>query len=273
MKLFHRKYGESGPPMLILHGMYGSGDNWVSIARELSSHFEVFVVDQRNHGRSPHSDVHDYPSMRDDLKEFMDDQGIRKALLLGHSMGAKTIMFFAAAWPERVQSLISVDMGPREYHDMATDSRFAANHSGIIDALMELDLASAGTREDLDRALRTSIGSGRVRRFLLKNVERDDDRNFKWGINLKALKDNLDKVLDGLPADEIIASGGITGFPSLFISGEKSDYIRAGDHQLIRSIFPAAEFAPIPNAGHWVHAEQPELLIKTIRYFLDVRGG
>jgi len=260
--------------MLILHGMYGSGDNWVSIARELSSHFEVFVVDQRNHGRSPHSDVHDYPAMRDDLREFMDDHGIRKALLVGHSMGGKTIMFFAAAWPERVQSLISVDMGPRAYHGLAAGSRFAANHSGMIDAMLELDLTAAETREDLDQALRTKVGSERVRSFLLKNVERngdgDGDGTFSWRINLKALQENLDRILDGLPADEIIASGGITGFPALFISGENSDYIRAEDHHLIRSIFPTADFAPIPNAGHWVHAEQPDLLLKTIRYFLDV---
>ncbi len=102
VKLFYRKYGEAGPPLIIVHGLYGSGDNWVTIARELSDRFEVYVVDQRNHGQSPHSDTHDYPTMRDDLKTFMDAEGIDQAVLIGHSMGAKTIMYFAASWPERV---------------------------------------------------------------------------------------------------------------------------------------------------------------------------
>ncbi len=140
MKLYFRKYGETGPPLIIVHGLYGSGDNWVTIARELSSRYEVYVVDQRNHGQSPHSDAHNYPAMRDDLKKFMDAEGIEQAVLIGHSMGAKTIMFFAAEWPDRVQSLISVDMAPKAYHELAAESHSAANHGGMIDAMLELDL-------------------------------------------------------------------------------------------------------------------------------------
>jgi esterase len=270
MKLYYRKYGEAGPPLIILHGLYGSGDNWVTIARELSSHFEVYVVDQRNHGHSPHSSTHDYPSMRDDLKKFMDAEGIEKAVLIGHSMGAKTIMFFAAEWPDRVQSLISVDMAPRAYHDLAVDSRSAANHGKMISAMLELDLAGATSREEIDQALGVKIGSDRVRSFLLKNVRRDRSGQFRWRINLPALRDNLEKILDGLDVEQIAARGGITGFPALFVSGENSDYIRPEDHPLIRALFPAADIVTIPGAGHWVHAEQPALLVKTIRYFLDV---
>ena len=122
MKLFFRKYGDFGPPLIIVHGLYGSGDNWVSIARDLSDRFEVYVVDQRNHGQSPHSEVHDYPSMREDLREFMDSQGIQKAVLIGHSMGGKTVMSFAEAWPERVQALISIDIGPKSYRNLALAS-------------------------------------------------------------------------------------------------------------------------------------------------------
>ncbi|HER07576.1 MAG TPA: alpha/beta fold hydrolase [Bacteroides sp.] len=269
MKLHFRKYGEAGPPLIILHGLYGSGDNWVSIARELSSDFEVFVVDQRNHGRSPHSKVHDYPSMRDDLRDFMDAQGIGKAVLLGHSMGGKTVMFFAEAWPKRVQSMITVDIAPKPYRDLALHSNFAANHAKMIDAMLEVDLSKMETREDMDHALRSSVGSERIRGFLLKNVRRDRKGNFHWRINLEALRNHLDDIFDGLDTERIIRNGGITGFPVLFIAGAQSDYIRAEDHTLIRSVFPAAEIVTIPNAGHWLHAEQPDLLLKNINYFLD----
>ena len=268
MKLFYRKYGESGPPLIIVHGLYGSGDNWVTIARELAEKFEVYVVDQRNHGQSPHSEVHDYPAMREDLREFMDDQDIEKAVLIGHSMGGKTIMCFAVEWPERVASLISVDIAPKSYNNLALASRKAPNHSGIIDALLALDVKNAESREELDLALRPRIGSSRIRGFLLKNVGRDSSGRFSWEINLEALYNNLDKIFAGLDAATIPA-GGITGFPVLFISGADSDYIQAKDHLLIRSIFPVAEIVTIPGAGHWVHAEQPALLVKTITYFLE----
>jgi len=268
MKLFFRKYGEAGPPLIIVHGLYGSGDNWVNIARELAHRFEVYVVDQRNHGQSPHSEVHDYGVMREDLREFMDDQGIDRAVLIGHSMGGKTIMSFAAEWPERVASLISVDIAPKTYSNLALASRKAPNHSGMIDALLALDVQNAESREELDLALRPRIGSSRIRSFLLKNVRRDSSGKFSWRINLEALNNNLDKIFEGIDASNIPV-GGITGFPVLFISGAESDYIQPQDHLLIRSLFPVAEIVTIPGAGHWVHAEQPALLVKTIKYFLE----
>jgi pimeloyl-ACP methyl ester carboxylesterase len=270
MKLFFRKYGEAGPPLIIVHGLYGSGDNWVNIARDLSDRFEVFVVDQRNHGQSPHSEVHDYPSMREDLREFMDSKGIQKAVLIGHSMGGKTVMSFAEAWPERVQSLISIDIGPKSYRNLALASKSAANHPAMIDAMLELDLAKMTSREEIDHALGPRIGSGRVRGFLLKNVRREADGSFGWRINLSALANNIDKIFEGMDRDAIASRGGITGFPVLFISGGNSDYIRVQDHSLLRDIFPTFEVVSIPGTGHWVHAEQPALLVKTLRYFLEV---
>jgi esterase len=269
VKLFYRKYGKGGTPLIIVHGLYGSGDNWVTIARELSDRFEVYAVDQRNHGRSPHSATHDYPSMRDDLKRFMDAEGIEQAVLVGHSMGAKTVMFFAASWPDRVHSFVSVDMAPRAYHEAALESRSVADHGKMITAMMELDLASFKSREEMDRALARKIGSKRVRGFLLKNVQRDRNGVFSWRINLEALQNNLDRILDGLDLPGIIARGGIRGFPALFIAGGNSDYIRPEDHGLIKAVFPGAQVVIIPNAGHWLHAEQPHLLLKTLNYFLD----
>ena len=270
MELFYRKYGEPAPPLVIVHGLYGSSDNWVSIARDLSDRFEVYAVDQRNHGNSPHSPVHDYPSMREDLREFMDGQEIKKAVLVGHSMGAKTVMCFAEAWPERVQALVSVDMAPKSYRELALASHTAANHSSMIEAMMQLDLSKIHSREEADRALATSIGSERIRSFLLKNLRRKRGGTFVWRINLEALSGNLEAIFEGMDREAIVARGGITGFPALFISGGESDYIRITDHQLIREIFPTAEVLTIPGTGHWVHAEKPELLVKTLRYFLDI---
>ncbi len=270
MKLFFRKYGEAAPPLIIMHGLYGSSDNWISIAKDLADSFEVYVVDQRNHGQSPHSPRHDYPSMREDLLELMDEQGINKAVLIGHSMGGKTVMSFAEAWPERVQALISVDIAPKSYRNLALASRTAANHSNMIDAMMKVDLSKIESREDADLALATYIGSERIRGFLLKNLRRNNKGNFSWRINLKAITDNLEAIFEGMDREAIAARGGITGFPALFISGGDSEYIRAMDYQTIRDIFPTAEFVTVQGAGHWVHAEQPALLVKTIRYFLDV---
>lgn len=270
MELFFRKYGEAGPPLVIVHGLYGSSDNWVAIARDLSDRFEVWVVDQRNHGQSPHSDIHDYPSMREDLRQLMDSQGIEKAVLIGHSMGGKTVMSFAEAWPERVQALISVDIAPKSYRTLALASRTAANHSSMIDAMMRLDLSKIESREDADHALATSIGSERIRSFLLKNLRRDKGGGYSWQINLEAIAHNLEAIFAGMDRETIKARGGITGFPVLFISGGDSDYIRAIDHQAIRDIFPTAEIVTVQGSGHWVHAEQPTLLVKTIRYFLDI---
>ena len=270
MELFFRKYGEAAPPLVIVHGLYGSSDNWVSIARDLADRFEVFVVDQRNHGQSPHSPQHDYPSMREDLREFMDLQGIKKAVLIGHSMGGKTVMSFAEAWPERVQALVSVDIAPKSYRNLALASRTAANHSSMIDAMMKVDLSKIQSREDADEALTLSIGSERIRSFLLKNLRREDGDVFIWRINLEAISGNLEAIFEGMDRDAITEQGGISGFPALFISGGDSEYIRAMDHQMIMDIFPTADFVSIQGAGHWVHAEQPDLLVKTIRYFLDI---
>ncbi len=255
---------------MIVHGLYGASDNWISIARGLADRFEVYMVDQRNHGQSPHSNLHDYPSMREDLREFMDLQGIKRAVLVGHSMGGKTVMSFAEAWPERVQALVSVDIAPKSYRNLALASRTVANHSNMIDAMIKLDLSKIRSREDADRALATSIGPERIRSFLLKNLRRERGGAFSWRINLEAISGNLEAIFEGMDREAISARGGITGFPALFISGGDSEYIRDMDYQVIRDIFPTAEIVTIPGAGHWVHVEQPALLVKTIRYFLDI---
>ena len=269
MKLFYRKYGDAGPPLIIVHGLYGASDNWVSIAREMSSEFEVYAIDQRNHGESPHSDVHDYPSMKADLLEFMQDHQLAKATFIGHSMGGKTVMLLAMENPEMVSTLIVVDIAPIAYHDLAVSSHMTANHSKMIDAMLELDLKTMDSREEVSGALAVKIGSDRIRMFLMKNLTRNKQKEFCWKINLPVLKEYLERIMDKLPYEAYLSSGGISGFPVFFIRGEKSDYIRAEDHDLIRRLFPTAEIISIPDSGHWVHAEQGDLLVKNLKYLLS----
>jgi len=267
MDLFFRKYG-SGPPLIIVHGLYGSSDNWVTIGKALGSRFEVFIPDQRNHGRSRHSDHHSYELMRDDLLEFMDKHSIGKAILLGHSMGGKTIMFFATSFPERVNGLIVVDIAPKSYFSYSGESVQAADHLFIIRAMENMDLSKIRNRDEADREMSSRIKSGRVRQFLLKNLSRSKNGTFHWKLNIEVIRKDLVRILEGLNASEFERGNQITGFPVLFIRGANSTYILDSDIPFIRKIFPFAEVTTIPNAGHWLHAEQPELLIEKVVRFV-----
>lgn len=267
MKLFYRTFGE-GPALIIVHGLYGASDNWVSIGKALSDRFEVFLIDQRNHGRSPHSRQHDYPSMKEDLREFMDDRAIESAVLMGHSMGGKTIMFFAADYPERVNGLIVVDMSPRSYRNNLDSAPRSIDHATILKAMLSLEPEKYTERNEIDRAFARYIPVSRVRQFLLKNLRRNEDHTFSWKLNVPAIHNNLDRILEGMDTSRFENGHGITGFPVLFIKGEKSDYIRKTDEPIIYTIFPYAEIFSIPNAGHWIHAEQPERLLQKVEEFI-----
>jgi len=268
MQLFYRKYGEPAPPVIILHGLYGSSDNWVPIARQLSGTYEVWVPDQRNHGASPKSPEHDYMVLSEDLRAFMEEHYIGKSILIGHSMGGKTVMTFAALFPEMVQALIVVDIAPKDYNELALTSRQAANHAKMIEAMLSVPLDKVQTREDIDNNLRPLIGSDRVRMFLMKNITRTQEGTFEWKINLPALKENLEKIMDLPPELARNRDTGIKGFPVLFLAGGESGYITVDDYPVIREYFPTAEVVEIPGAGHWLHAEQPDLMLKNILYFL-----
>ncbi len=261
MELFFRKYGQ-GPPLIIIHGLYGSSDNWVSIGRKLAENFEVYLVDQRNHGRSPHSPHHNYQLLKEDLHEFMDVNSIKKAIIIGHSMGGKTAMFFAVDYPERVSHLIVADISPRSYND--TNSEQLLSHSNIIRAMYNLDFYSIQSRDEVGEILAKDILNARVRQFLLKNVKRSKNNEYNWMLNIKAIRNELPNILEGLNEDQ----EQITGFPVLFLKGEKSEYISEKDQKFISKIFPYADIETIPNAGHWLHAEQPELFLEKIEDFI-----
>ena len=266
MELFFRKYGQ-GPTLIIVHGLYGASDNWVKIGKMLSNHFEVFIIDQRNHGRSSHHVNHNYEEMRNDLYDFMVFHSIDKAILLGHSMGGKTVMFFAQKYPERVNGLIVVDIAPKSYAVVNTSFKKTIDHATIISALQSVDFELVKTRNDVDNFLATKIPSRRIRQFLMKNLQRNKDNSFKWSLNLDALQSNLDEILDGMNEKEFEKGNSITGFPVLFIRGANSNYILDSDTALINKIFPYAEIVSIKDSGHWLHVEQPDLLFRSIEDF------
>ena len=269
MELFFRKFGE-GTPMIITHGLYGASDNWVTVGKALAEHFEVYLLDQRNHGRSPHSMEHSYGLMRDDLLEFMNAQEIEKAILVGHSMGGKTAMFFAAEYPERVQALVVVDIAPKSYFDVDSFEQETIDHQRIIRTMRAIDFTKVSSRADVETQMNEHLPWPRISQFLMKNLKREKDNTFSWSLNVEALHKNVKEILDGLNPDDFRHGNEVTGFPVLFIRGEKSDYILPDDINLIYNIFPYAEIVSIPNAGHWVHAEQPQLLIKNILYFISL---
>lgn len=249
----HFKESGQGRAVILLHGLFGSSDNWHSIAQRLAESFHVFAVDQRNHGLSPHSAEMNYSLMADDLNEFMIARGIETAFVIGHSMGGKTAMQFALQFPERVEKLVVSDMAPRAY---------APEHDKIFAALLALNLKSFSTRQEIEDTLASEIPSLNLRRFLLKNLGRNSVSEFFWKINLRGLWENYLQLGNAISAPVPFAK------PTLFIRGEKSDYIGTADEPLIHELFPQSEIQTIVGAGHWVHADKPEEFLKRVLKFL-----
>ncbi len=254
MKLYFREMGE-GPAVVILHGLLGSGDNWQRIAKELAKSYRVLLVDQRNHGRSPHGQQFDYPTMARDLNNLLSDLQIRSISLIGHSMGGKTAMTFAARYPHRLNKLQVVDITPR-----ASES---PEFEIIFQAMMNLDLSSLYSRTQADERIKDKIRDPIVRGFILKNLGRNSESRIVWKPNVPVIYQQLGAISGALKLNEHVFEG-----PTLFVGGGKSDYIREEDHALIRHHFPAANIEMIPGAGHWVHFEAPEAFLETTKNFL-----
>ncbi len=266
MELYHREMGR-GEPLIILHGLYGSSDNWINIGKALSETYRVYLVDQRNHGHSPHSHKHNYYVMVDDLLEFIQSQGLEKVNLLGHSMGGKTALYFAVAHPEMVQKLIVVDIAPTPYQMLTKTNPQALNHLNIMNALYNLDINHISTLKEADNQLAATIPYQRVRQFLLKNLKRNRDGSFRWLLNISAIRNELPAILDGLDPEKYRNNNASFSFPVLFIKGELSEYIQAEHKDAILKIFPHANIQTIEGAGHWVHAEKREEFLETLRNF------
>jgi esterase len=252
MQLHFQSDGK-GAPLIILHGLFGSLENWHSISRNLAADFQVLAIDQRNHGRSPHAPAMSYQLMAEDLKDLLAAQHLGPVILLGHSMGGKTAMAVALTYPNLVNELIIVDIAPRAYPD---------RHRQILKALLPLDLRSFKSRAEMELQLAPWIPDLAVRQFLLKNVKRDQAGTFFWQMNLAAIDANFPRLSDEISSPRPFDK------PTLFIRGERSDYIRDQDMTSIRKLFPRAQLCEIAGAGHWVHAEKPEDFLRKVREFL-----
>ena len=239
-QLFFRTLGE-GKPLVILHGLFGSSDNWLTLGKRYAEDYKVYLVDQCNHGQSFHDEEFTYESMAGDLNEFFDAQNLDKAHVLGHSMGGKTAMVFATTWPGKVDKLIVADIGPQSY---------PVHHATILKGLFAVKPESLTSRKEADERLAVHVPEMGVRQFLLKNLMRTGD-GFGWKINLDAIASQIEQIGKGLNQNTSYTQ------PTLFVRGSKSDYIKDSDINLIHSIFTSCQLATIEGAGHWLHAERP----------------
>lgn len=253
MQLNFKTFGQ-GDPIIILHGLFGTLDNWQTIAKKLAEHYSVYIIDQRNHGRSPHVPELSYSLMADDLAEFMEQNWIYEAHIIGHSMGGKVAMQFALNYADMVNKLIVVDIGTEKNEP---------GHQLIFEALLGLELNQLKSRKDADEKMQSKIKDFGVRQFLLKNLTRNKEGSYQWKMNLGVIHENYENILDEVFGDEPFDRN------CLFIKGGNSDYILEGDLNVIKQKFPIAELVTIENAGHWVHAEAPEVLLSTVLNFLE----
>ncbi|WP_081208735.1 alpha/beta fold hydrolase [Salegentibacter sediminis] len=253
MKLHSNILGE-GTPFLILHGFLGMGDNWKTLGSQFAEEgYQVHLIDQRNHGKSPHSDDFDYEIMANDIVEYCGQHNLSDIILLGHSMGGKAAMLVAAQNPKLVKKLIIVDIAPKYY---------APHHQQILDGLTALEEANLSSRKEAENLLKEFISNKGIRLFLLKNLERESQDKLCLKLNLSVLKANIEKVGEALPEDQKYPG------ETLFIRGENSDYITSEDETTIKNQFPEAQIISIPGAGHWVHAENSEAFYEAVLKFL-----
>jgi len=257
MELFFQKFGEEGKQaVIILHGLFGISDNWVTYGKRLANEdFEVFILDQRNHGRSEHSDDFNYLALTNDLFDFISAEDIEKPILIGHSMGGKVAMRFAVSYPDLVKKLVVVDIAPREYGPRN-------HHLGIIKTMMAVDIEKVKSRTEVSDFLSKGISDERIRQFILKNLSRKGKEGFEWRLNLTSISENLEKMFDRIPEESVYKGA------TLFIKGGNSDYILSHDYKEIFTFFPFAEIATIYGATHWLHADEPEEFFNITHQFL-----
>lgn len=254
----------NGCPLIVLHGLYGSSDNWYSFGRRLSEYFTVYLIDQRNHGHSPHHPDLNYNVLTADLEEFLNNENIDYACLMGHSMGGKVAMNYSLRNPSKVRKLVVIDIALRSYTIEGDFAPQAFIHQKIVDSLNRLDISNTKTRSAVEKALSVNIPQKPLRQFLLKNLKRKQNGDFYWGINIHALKNNLIRLLDGIDTNEKVFDN-----PVMVISGVHSGYINNADKTLFKNVFPKVKIIEM-DTGHWVHAEQPEKLLNLLVDFLPL---
>jgi len=253
--LYSRKVGENGPDFVVLHGLFGSGKNWRSFAGSLEDDFQVWTLDARNHGDSPHADSMSYQQMAEDVARFFAENELENVILLGHSMGGKTAMQLALQFPDRIAALIVVDIAPVCYDHLHKQLK-------LIEAMQELDLAGEMSRSEIEKKLAVKIPEKRLLSFLMTNLNRQNGQ-FQWRIGLEQIAAGMPDLLN-YPELKSVFKG-----PVQFIGGENSAYLKFEYHALIRKYFPESRITMLDNCGHWLHVEQPAAFQKTVNEFLQ----
>lgn len=255
MDLNYKKFG-NGEPLVILHGLFGMLDNWLSLAKKFADNYEVFLIDQRNHGKSPHSHEHNYLLMARDLFDFFDQQNIFSANIIGHSMGGKTAMQFATLYPNYVKSLIIADIFPKEYNQITNE------HQVVFNAINELKDCKFSDRKLAEKRLEELIPDKRILQFMYKNLTMSNSGCIQWKFNAEVLLKEYPALMKNIYFSSVV------NVPVLFIKAEKSDYIIPDEFKLVRNYFPLAELTIMPEATHWLHADNPQLFLKIVLDFL-----
>ncbi len=252
--LAFRKYGEKGPHLVVLHGLFGSGNNWAGFARKFKNLLQLWTLDARNHGNSPHDSSMNYGEMAEDIVCFLKQNQLENIILLGHSMGGKTAMLLALKYPKLISGLMIADIAPVKYEHHES-------HRTLIQAMLNLSLTPETTREQVDQQLAKDIPTLKVRAFLMTNLKRYEGQ-LQWRIPLDLISNALPDLMD-----ELHSNNTYTG-PTLFVGGANSDYIVPKYHNRIKSFFPKSQIAMLKNCGHVLHEEQPEAFAKTVEIFL-----
>ena len=251
MQLFHKEFG-SGKPLVILHGLFGFSDNWQSHAKYLASYYRVILFDLRNHGRSPWSSEHTYKLMAKDVVESLDALGLDRCHFIGHSMGGKVLMHLALENNNYIDKMIVVDMGIKSY---------PMHHQDVVKAIQSVDIENVSARSQVHEMLKSMLQNEGLIQFLLKNLYWKEKGVLAWRMNIQVLIDRMNEVLSSLPEGEVFND-------TLFIRGALSNYILDEDINAIEHQFQNCNVVTIENAGHWVHAEAPEVFIQSVLSFL-----
>lgn len=255
MPQLHSQIIGNGTPLLILHGFLGMSDNWKTLGgRYAEAGYQAHLIDQRNHGRSFHSEAFDYELLADDIKAYMEDHQLSEAIVLGHSMGGKTAMQLACSHPEKVSKLLVADIAPKYY---------PPHHQLIFEGLQSLDMDQIQSRSEAETELAKTIKDFGTRQFLLKNLYWEEKGKLGFRMNLPVLAEKMEEV------GEPISPTAVYQGPTLFLRGGRSPYISNGDEVTILKHFPKAHITTIPDAGHWLHAEQPQLFFNATLNFMD----
>lgn len=253
MDILHSKILGTGKPLLILHGFLGMSDNWKTLGNQYAEDFEVHLIDQRNHGRSFHSDIFSYDLMVNDLRNYINFHELKNVHIIGHSMGGKVAMQFALTHPNILDKIVIADIAPKEY---------PPHHQYILKALSEVDFTIQKSRKEIEKTLSYYIPETEVIQFLMKNIYRKEKTELAYRFNLNVLRNNYNEVISSFNTDEIFTK------PTLFLKGSNSNYITSDDIITINRNFSNVAIEEIKDSGHWLHAEKPqEFYSKTMKFW------